>query len=151
LTPISSPASADEGIAVSVATLIDLWYVTQTTRAVSPEQLTAITELLADPTSPLDAIPIDTSVTAAFEAIPLPLLRDPWDRLITATESVSHSSGAWRTARDQGRPDHCRRPGRGHLVSDGLRCREPLGSPGLPRLPRSAWQGHPAPLVSARR
>jgi PIN domain nuclease of toxin-antitoxin system len=30
-------------------------------------------------------VPIDTSVTAAFEAIPLPLLRDPWDRLITAT------------------------------------------------------------------
>lgn len=84
MTALAS-AEADEGIAVSVATLIDLWYVTQTTRAVSPEQLTAITELLADPTSPLDAIPIDTSVTAAFEAIPLPLLRDPWDRLITAT------------------------------------------------------------------
>jgi hypothetical protein len=58
--------------------------VTHTTRAVSPDQLTAIIELLADPTSPLDAIPIDTSVTAPSRRSP-PAAAGPVDRPITAT------------------------------------------------------------------
>ena len=89
LTPTASEAlgaaDAGEGIAVSIASVIDLWYVTQTTGAVRPEQLTAIVDLLHDPQSSLDPIPINTNVVAAFGSIPLSALRDPWDRLIMAT------------------------------------------------------------------
>jgi len=78
-------AEADEGIAVSSASLVDLWYVTQTTRGVSAEQLAAIMDLLRDPNSTLDQVPIDIEIITAFAGIPLSSLRDPWDRLITAT------------------------------------------------------------------
>ena len=65
--------------------MIDLWYVTQTTGAVRPDQLAAIIGLLNDPDSSLDPIPISTNVVAAFSSIPLLALRDPWDRLVMAT------------------------------------------------------------------
>lgn len=78
-------AEADEGIAGSVASLVDLWYVTQTTGAVSPATLHAVGDLLADPTSALDLVPIGAEVAAAYQAIPLSVLRDPWDRFIMAT------------------------------------------------------------------
>ncbi len=64
---------------------MDLWYVTQTTREVSAEQLAAIMNLLRDPNSALDQVPIDIEIIKAFAGIPLSSLRDPWDRLITAT------------------------------------------------------------------
>jgi len=70
---------------VSIAPVIDLWYVTQTTGAVRPDQLAAIVDLLNDAESSLDPIPISANVADAFGAIPLPALRDPWDRLIMAT------------------------------------------------------------------
>jgi hypothetical protein len=57
----------------------------QTRGAVSVEQLRGIVALLDDPTSPLEGEPITMTITAAFEQIPLTMLRDPWDRLITAT------------------------------------------------------------------
>ena len=57
--------------------MIDLWYVTQTTGAVRPDQLAAIVGLLNEPESSLDAIPISTNVVAAFSSIPLLALRDP--------------------------------------------------------------------------
>ena len=37
-------AEATEGVVVSVATLVDLWYVTETTRAVSSADLTRLKE-----------------------------------------------------------------------------------------------------------
>jgi PIN domain nuclease of toxin-antitoxin system len=88
-----SPAARDAlgeaentgGIAVSVASVLDIWYVTQTRQVLSSEQLASIVELLGSPTSALDAVPITLDVAAAFEEIPLESLRDPWDRLITAT------------------------------------------------------------------
>jgi hypothetical protein len=49
------------------------------------EQLRGIVALLDGPTSPLEGEPITMPITAAFEQIPLTMLRDPWDRLITAT------------------------------------------------------------------
>ena len=89
LTPTAfealATADAGEGIAVSTASVIDLWYVTQTTGAVRPDQLAAIIGLLNDPDSSLDPIPISTNVVAAFSSIPLLALRDPWDRLVMAT------------------------------------------------------------------
>ena len=89
LTPTASEAlaaaDAGEGIAVSIASVIDLWYVTQTTGAVRTDQLAAIVDLLNDAESSLDPIPISANVVAAFGSIPLPALRDPWDRLIMAT------------------------------------------------------------------
>lgn len=47
-------AERDGGIAVSVVSLVDLWYVTQTTAAISPATLAAVHDLLADPESALD-------------------------------------------------------------------------------------------------
>jgi len=47
--------------------------------------LAAIVDLLNHPDSSLDPIPITTDVVAAFGSIPLPAIRDPWDRLIMAT------------------------------------------------------------------
>ena len=57
----------------------------QTRGAVSVEQLKGMVALLDDPTSPLEGEPITMTITTAFEQIPLTMLRDPWDRLITAT------------------------------------------------------------------
>lgn len=64
-------AERDGGIAVSVVSLVDLWYVTQTTAAISPATLAAIHGLLADPESALDPVPVTVEVAAAYETIPL--------------------------------------------------------------------------------
>lgn len=81
-------AERDGGIAVSVVSLVDLWYVTQTTAAISPATLAAVHALLADPESALDPVPVTVEVAAAYERIPLQMLRDPWDRFIVATANV---------------------------------------------------------------
>ena len=78
-------AENTDGIAVSVASVLDIWYVTQTRQVLSTEQLAEIVELLNDPAQGLEAVPITMPVAAAFQEIPLVSLRDPWDRLITAT------------------------------------------------------------------
>lgn len=80
-------ASADEGIVVSVATLVDLWYVTQTTRAVTTDDLTLVRDALAS-SARVDLHVIDAAVADAYMAIPRSLLRDPWDRFIVATASA---------------------------------------------------------------
>lgn len=80
-------AEASEGIIVSVATLIDLWYVAQTTQAVSVRKLADLRDLLA--ASPaVDFHPIDVAVVDAYTAISRELLTDPWDRFIVATALV---------------------------------------------------------------
>ena len=56
---------------MSVVSLVDLWYVTQTTAAISPATLAAIHGLLADPESALDPVPVTVEVAAAYETIPL--------------------------------------------------------------------------------
>lgn len=81
-------AERDGGIAVSVVSLVDLWYVTQTTASISPATLAAVHRLLADPESALDPVPVTVEVAAAYERIPLQMLRDPWDRFIVATANV---------------------------------------------------------------
>jgi PIN domain nuclease of toxin-antitoxin system len=80
-------AEAGDGVVVSMATLVDLWYVSQTTRAVSAEQLTEIRDMIE--TSPaIELFPMDMAVTNAFTSIDRELLRDPWDRFIVATARV---------------------------------------------------------------
>ena len=77
-------AEVDAGIVVSVATLIDLWYVTQTTRALGTAELGRLRDrLLRSPA--VDLHPVDVDVADAYFRIDRGLLRDPWDRLIVAT------------------------------------------------------------------
>jgi PIN domain nuclease of toxin-antitoxin system len=49
-------AENTDGIAVSVASILDIWYVTQTRQVLSTEQLAAIVELLNDPAQGLKSL-----------------------------------------------------------------------------------------------
>ena len=80
-------AEAGDGITVSVATLIDLWYVTQTTQGVSARELSELRGLVMA-TSAVDLHPVDVAVADAYTAISRELLSDPWDRFIVATALV---------------------------------------------------------------
>ena len=73
-----------DGIVVSVATLVDLWYVSRTTQAVSPDDLTRLRAKL-DASANVDLRVIDVAVADAFTLIPRSVLTDPWDRFIVAT------------------------------------------------------------------
>ncbi len=73
-----------DGVVVSVATLADLWYVTQTTQSVSGDYLTRLRAKL-DASAKVDLHAIDVAVADAFTMIPRSLLTDPWDRFIVAT------------------------------------------------------------------
>ena len=69
---------------ISVATLVDLWYVTQTTRKVTAAHLTALRNaLISSATFTLQ--PIDLAVVDATTSISRDLLTDPWDRFIVGT------------------------------------------------------------------
>jgi PIN domain nuclease of toxin-antitoxin system len=78
-------AESTDGIAVSVASVVDLWYVIRTRGTFTDEQLDQVLGLLHDPETSLEAAPITLDVTAAFRQIPRDALGDPWDRFITAT------------------------------------------------------------------
>ena len=79
-----SEAEASDGIVVSVATLVDLWYVTQTTQGVTAEDLATLrSAMVASPK--VDLHPIDVAVADAAVLIPRDALGDPWDRFILAT------------------------------------------------------------------
>lgn len=77
-------AAADNGLYVSVATLLDLSYVAQRKRDpfISAEQLDYLRHLVSTQAHGLVSVPIDAHIVEAFEAVALP---DPWDRLIVAT------------------------------------------------------------------
>ena len=80
-------AEETDGVVVSVASLIDLWYVTQTTKTVTDADLAELREKIA--ASPeLSLHPIDEYVADATTAIPRNVLADPWDRFIVATARV---------------------------------------------------------------
>jgi len=79
-----SGAEAERSLVVSVATLIDLWYVSQTTQSVTAEQLRALRDRLGSS----DAVvlePVTAAVADATTTIPRASVPDPWDRLIMAT------------------------------------------------------------------
>jgi PIN domain nuclease of toxin-antitoxin system len=77
-------AEETDGVVVSVASLIDLWYVTQTTKGVSDGDMVRLREQIAS--SPeLSLHPIDEEVVDATTSIPRDVLGDPWDRFIVGT------------------------------------------------------------------
>lgn len=80
-------AESTDGIAVSVATLVDLWYVTQTTARISQQELTELFDMVRA-TSAVNLCPIDVAIADAYTGIDRELLRDPWDRFIVATALV---------------------------------------------------------------
>jgi PIN domain nuclease of toxin-antitoxin system len=77
-------AVASDGVLLSIVTLVELWYVTQTTRGVSQEELDAISKQVSS-SHTIDFYPIDEAVAGRFTTIDRDLLRDPWDRFIVAT------------------------------------------------------------------
>ncbi len=82
-------AIAGDGLVISVVSLVELWYVTQTTQGVSTEELTALRQQVdASPT--MHVHPIDEAVADAFTRISREVMRDPWDRFIVATARVQN-------------------------------------------------------------
>lgn len=77
-------AESTDGVVVSVASLIDLWYVTQTTKTVTEADLAELRKTMSASLE-LSLHPIDEDVADATTEIPLDVLRDPWDRFIVAT------------------------------------------------------------------
>ena len=77
-------AESSDGVVISVASLVDLWYVSQTTAAVSAEEIARIRTVL-DGAPTVQLHPIDEAVTISFTKISRALLTDPWDRFIVAT------------------------------------------------------------------
>lgn len=73
-----------DGLVLSVATLIDLWYVSQTTQAVTATELAAIRTML-DASTAVAFEPMTVAIADATTSIPRDLLKDPWDRFIVAT------------------------------------------------------------------
>jgi PIN domain nuclease of toxin-antitoxin system len=80
-------AEGSDGIVVSVATLIDLWNVSQTTRAVSATELAGLRDRMAS-SAAATWQPIDVAVADATTAIPREVITDPWDRFIVGTVRV---------------------------------------------------------------
>ena len=80
-------AEATDGVILSVASLVDLWYVTQTTKAITEADLGELREKMS--ASPeLSLHPVDEDVADTTTAIPRDVLADPWDRFIVATTKV---------------------------------------------------------------
>lgn len=78
-------AMAGDGVVLSIVTLVDLWYVTQSTGGVSEEELDAIRRQVAS--SPTMRFwPVDEAVVEEFTTIDRSVMRDPWDRFIVAPE-----------------------------------------------------------------
>jgi len=77
-------AVVSDGVILSIVTLVELWYVTKTTRGVSQEELDAISEQVSSSPT-MGFAPVDEAVAGKFTMIDRDLLRDPWDRFIVAT------------------------------------------------------------------
>lgn len=80
-------ATAGNGLVISVVSLVELWYVTQTTEGVSAEELAVLRERVYESPN-IHVYPIDEAVADAFTMIGRKVLRDPWDRFIVATALV---------------------------------------------------------------
>jgi choline dehydrogenase-like flavoprotein len=72
-------------IVVSVATLVDLWYVSQTTQGVTVDDLAKLRSTMVVCRRRSTCIPMDVAVADAAVSIPRDALGDPWDRFILAT------------------------------------------------------------------
>lgn len=78
-------AQDSDGIVVSAALLVDLWYVTQTTQAFSTQDLDAVREVVRDESTAIDLAPIDLNVFDQWRQLDRKLLAEPWDRFMVAT------------------------------------------------------------------
>jgi len=81
---VLAEAEAERSLVVSVATLIDLWYVSQTTQSVTAEQLRALRDRLGS-SEAVVLEPVTAVIAEATTTIPRAAVPDPWDRLIMAT------------------------------------------------------------------
>ena len=81
---VLAEAEAERSLVVSVATLIDLWYVSQTTRSVTAKQLAALRQRLGS-SGAVALEPVTAAIADATTTIPRASVADPWDRLIMAT------------------------------------------------------------------
>jgi PIN domain nuclease of toxin-antitoxin system len=80
-------AEATDGVIVSVVSLLDLWYVTQTTKALTEAEVSEVRATIV--TTPAFILqPVDLAIIDATTAISRDLLSDPWDRFIVATAKV---------------------------------------------------------------
>ena len=74
---VLAEAEAERSLVVSVATLIDLWYVSQTTQSVTAEQLSALRERLAS-SEAVALEPVTAAIADATTSIPRASVPDPW-------------------------------------------------------------------------
>ena len=81
---VLAEAETERALEVSVATFIDLWYVSQTTEAITAAQLAALKQRLVS-SEAVRIEPVTVNVVDATMNIPRTVLADPWDRLIVAT------------------------------------------------------------------
>lgn len=80
-------AITGEGVVISIVSLVELWYVTQTTQGVNSEELAVLRHRI-DASPAMHLHPVDEPVADAFTAINRDVMRDPWDRFIVATAQV---------------------------------------------------------------
>jgi PIN domain nuclease of toxin-antitoxin system len=78
-----------DGIAASVASVVDLWYVVRTRGASPTTSWTGSWNFFATPSPALEAEPVTLEVAAAFQQTPRDALGDRWDRFITATATAT--------------------------------------------------------------
>jgi PIN domain nuclease of toxin-antitoxin system len=78
-------AEGSDGVVVSAALLVDLWYVTQTTQAFTTEDLDAVRDVVAAESTALELVPVELDVFDAWRGLDRRVLADPWDRFIVAT------------------------------------------------------------------
>ncbi len=74
----------DGGLVVSLASRIDLHYLQRAGRF-SPADVRHWWTVTEDPSWNISSVAITDPVVARFDSADLAVLRDPWDRLITAT------------------------------------------------------------------
>jgi PIN domain nuclease of toxin-antitoxin system len=84
---IARAEAAGEAV-VSVASFIDLWYVSQTTGAVSPSEVDQIIRLVRKRGSGFRVAGVTAAIAIESNNIGRAALPDPWDRLIVATAKV---------------------------------------------------------------
>lgn len=77
-------AEQEQVLTVSVATFLDLWYVTQTTGGVTSAELEHLKRRLKA-SDGVNLQDVDELVVEKFTTIDRALIADPWDRLIVAT------------------------------------------------------------------
>lgn len=80
-------AWSTDGIFVAVATILDLWYVSQTTRSLTPEDVEHVRTRLGV-LAKVTLEPVTAEIADAMTSFPRAVLLDPWDRLIVATARV---------------------------------------------------------------